>query len=298
MKRVGSFLYTMNSSQHSDLLAFQRHRHHEGESSHSRSAQVLQWRCQGSFLTGSYLQISVPIGHNPLEAALSTLTRASPSTDKAEEGCWMFAGIHQLPQLTLCPGCYITATGQHCCSHISFYFETDNCSEIQKNRLWCWAATSDRVKSSGPRFCRIKKAVYHSLAELHPKILLILAKPIIQTRFSSLYFATGDSFCLGKGNYKTDILKRSEALDWKASEQLHLFSKTVSKCLENEKLVQLGKVSYTKFDSLGMLLVHLHLWWWGLSTNLSSTTQILRPKIGESYASLIIDSKSKLLFCS
>lgn len=100
---------------------------------------------------------------------------------KAEEGCWMFAGIHQLPQLTLCPSCYKTTLLLP--YFTLFWVPIDNCSEIQKNRLWCWAATSDRVKTSGPRFCGIKEVMYHSLAELHPKIPLILAIPIIQTRF-------------------------------------------------------------------------------------------------------------------
>lgn len=124
MKRGDSFLYTMNSSQHSGFLAFQRRRHHKRKSSHFKSAQVLQCSCQGSFLTGSYLQRSVPVGHDPLEAALPTLTCTSPSTEKAEEGCWMFAGIQQLPQLTLCPSCCTPATGQHCSRRISFYFES------------------------------------------------------------------------------------------------------------------------------------------------------------------------------
>lgn len=276
------FLYTMNSSQQSDFLAFQRHRHHERESSHFQSAQVLQCSCQGSFLAGPYLQRSVPVGHDPLEAAFPTLTCSLPSTEKAAERCWMSAGIHQLPQLTLCPSCYIPATGQHCCCHISFWVTTDNCSEIQKKRLWCWAATSDRMKTSGPRFCRIKEAVYHSLAEWHPKIPLILAKPIIQTSFSACYFAPADSSCLDKGNYTLrDWYFKKEWVPW-----LNNFWKVTFVFKDNVQMIgkwEVGPISSTrKFDSLGMLLVHLHLWWWGLNTNLSSTTQVLSPKVGES----------------
>lgn len=181
---------------------------------------------------------------------------------------------------------------------ILFWVTTDNCSEIQKNRLWCWAATSDRVKTSGPRFCRIKEAVHHSLAELHPKIPLISAKPITQTSFSPCYFAPADSSCLDKGNYTLrDWYFKKEWGPW-----LNDFWKATFVFKDNVQMIgkgEVGPLSYTrKFDSLGMLLVHLHLRWWGWSTNLSSTTQVLSPKVGESYASVRIDNKSELLFFS
>lgn len=146
--------------------------------------------------------------------------------------------------------------------------------------------------------------MYHSLAELYPKIPLILAKPITQTNFSPCYFAPVDSSCLDKRNYSLrDWYFKKEWGPWLNDFWKVLFSKTLSKWLENEKLVQLGKVSYTnKFDSWRVLLVHLHLWWWSLSINLSSTTQVLNltssPKVGESYVSLRIDNKSKLLVFS
>lgn len=121
MKREGFLLYTINPSLNysSDFLAFQRHKHHEGESSHSRFTQVLQCTCQDSFLAGFYLQRSV--GQAPLEAAPSHSDLCFPAQKKPEKGGF---GIHQFSQLTLCPSCYISATRQWGCCHISLYFES------------------------------------------------------------------------------------------------------------------------------------------------------------------------------
>lgn len=77
----------------------------------------------------------------------------------------------------------------HCCwirsllpYFISIWVTADNCSEILRSWIWHWA-TSACVKTGGQHFCRIKEAVYHSLVELQPKSLLMLAKLIRQSSF-------------------------------------------------------------------------------------------------------------------
>lgn len=88
MTREGFLLYTINSSLNpsSDFLAFQRHRHHEGESSHSKFTQVLQCTWQDSFLTGFYLQRSVPVGQAPLEAAPFHSDLCFPAQKRQKKG--------------------------------------------------------------------------------------------------------------------------------------------------------------------------------------------------------------------